>query len=64
MSIFPKFDSHREAACWSCGTVLTGEASESGYPPGHGAFVKRCLRCGKHTWYDLKTETTEKETKT
>lgn len=49
---FPRFGSHREARCFSCGEPLT-RAISSGYPPGRGMWKGACPACQMTTHYDI-----------
>ena len=50
---FPRYPTHTEASCFSCGSDLDGYFTASGFAPGRGAFLQDCEKCRTTTWYDL-----------
>lgn len=48
---WPVFSGDDDAACFSCGEALSGEAKDSGYARGQRS--QRCGKCGHVTYYDI-----------
>ena len=51
---WPVVETHEEARCWKCGGSLSGEPHDSGFPPNHGKWRQKCVKCDMTTWYDLR----------
>ena len=51
---WPVYQRNEEASCFNCGADLDGSYPlESTYPPGQGAWLQECPKCGYFTFYDL-----------